>query len=77
MKSKIFERIRELLVDKYYVPYDDVKIDTVYEHLDIDSLTLLEIFVILDKEYKLTSSNSNISDEITIGQSIDNLLAGN
>ncbi|MBD2801579.1 acyl carrier protein [Xenorhabdus sp. M] len=77
MKTILFDRIKSLLTDKYYVSADNVTQDVIYEDLELDSLTLLEISVILEKEFNLIIPDGLISSEMSIYESIDTILNNN
>ncbi|PHM30072.1 acyl carrier protein [Xenorhabdus innexi] len=77
MKTIIFERIKSLLIGKYYVSVDNVTQDAIYEDLELDSLTLLEISVILEKEFNLIIPDGILSSEMSIDESIDTILNNN
>ncbi|REF26397.1 acyl carrier protein [Xenorhabdus cabanillasii] len=77
MKTILFDRIKSLLTDKYYVSADNVTQDVIYEDLELDSLTLLEISVILEKEFNLIIPDGLISSEMSIDESIDTILNNN
>ena len=77
MENKIFNRIKELLVEKYYVPSDKVTADVVYDDLELDSLVLLEISVTLEKEFSLKIPDGLVESEMTIGNSVSVILGNN
>lgn len=77
MEEKIFNRIKELLVDKYYVTAEKVTGSVVYDDLELDSLVLLEISVTLEKEFGLKISDGLVSSEMTIEHSVKTILENN
>ncbi|KAA0015597.1 acyl carrier protein [Salinicola corii] len=77
MENLIFSRIKELLVDKYYVPAEKVTDSVVYDDLGLDSLVLLEISVTLEKEFGLKIPDGIVSSEMAIEYSVKSILRNN
>ncbi|WFQ79404.1 phosphopantetheine-binding protein [Xenorhabdus sp. SF857] len=77
MKDMIFERIKSLLTDKYYVSVDKITENVIYDDLELDSLTLLEISVVLEKEFNLSIPDGLISSDMSIEASINKILNNN
>lgn len=77
MEEKIFSRIKELLVEKYYVPADKVIGNVVYDDLELDSLVLLEISVTLEKEFGLKIPDGLVESEMTIKHSVNIIISNN
>ncbi|KAF6666040.1 acyl carrier protein [Pantoea sp. EKM103V] len=77
MEDKIFSRIKEMLVDKYYVPYQKVTAEVAYDDLELDSLVLLEISVALEKEFDLKIPDGLVESEMSIGHSVSVILGNN
>ncbi|MDC9591578.1 acyl carrier protein [Xenorhabdus sp. XENO-10] len=75
MKDIIFDRIKSLLTDKYYVSVDEITKNVIYDELD--SLTLLEISVVLEKEFNLSIPDGLISSDMSIEVSINKILNNN
>ncbi|CDH01954.1 phosphopantetheine-binding protein [Xenorhabdus bovienii] len=77
MKGIIFDRIKSLLTDKYYVSVDEITKNVIYDDLDLDSLTLLEISVVLEKEFNLSIPDGLIFSDMSIEASINKILNNN
>ncbi|MDC9615231.1 phosphopantetheine-binding protein [Xenorhabdus khoisanae] len=77
MKDMIFDRIKSLLTDKYYVSVDKITENVIYDDLELDSLTLLEISVVLEKEFNLSIPDGLISSDMSIEASINKILNNN
>ncbi|MBE8597632.1 acyl carrier protein [Xenorhabdus sp. BG5] len=77
MKDMIFDRIKSLLTDKYYVSVDKITKNVIYDDLELDSLTLLEISVVLEKEFNLSIPDGLISSDMSIETSINKILNNN
>ncbi|MBD2784463.1 hypothetical protein ID858_12235 [Xenorhabdus sp. DI] len=77
MKDKIFNRIKTLLTDKYYVPAEKVFHNIIYDDLELDSLVLLEISVLLEKEFSLSIPDGLVSSSMSIEESINTILKNN
>ncbi|HWB71296.1 MAG TPA: acyl carrier protein [Egibacteraceae bacterium] len=48
--SPIYDRVKELLVDKFGVPAEDVSPEATFEDLDLDSLDLVEFALAAEEE---------------------------
>ncbi|MDE9518923.1 acyl carrier protein [Xenorhabdus bovienii] len=77
MKDIIFDRIKSLLTDKYYVSVDEITKNIIYDDLELDSLTLLEISVVLEKEFNLSIPDGLIFSDMSIEASINKILNNN
>lgn len=56
--SPIYDRVKDLLVDKFGVPAEDVSPEATFEDLDLDSLDLVEFALAAEEELGV-----RISDE--------------
>lgn len=54
MEAELVAMISRLLVDKYQVPEEQVRPQSKYSELDVDSLTLLEISISIERVFGLT-----------------------
>lgn len=77
MKDELMSRIYTLLTERYYVPTDKMTELTIYDHLDLDSLVLLEISVTLAKEFSISVPDGLVTSEMTIEQSVNEMIKFN
>lgn len=49
----IFEKIREVIVNQLGVDEDEVKLETSFEDLGVDSLDLFQIIIELEEEFNI------------------------
>jgi acyl carrier protein len=74
VREKIYNRIFDLLENSYYVPKGNISESAVYDSLELDSLVLLEISVILNKEFYLNIKDGDLLPTMKIGESINVIL---
>ncbi|TFH90264.1 phosphopantetheine-binding protein [Vibrio ouci] len=74
MKKDIYKRIADLLENSYHIVDSDISESAVYDDLELDSLVLLELSVILNKEFQLRIQHGQLEPSMTIGESIDVML---
>ena len=62
--ATVFERVRDIAVDKLSVDPDDVKTESSFtEDLDADSLDVVELVMALEEEFGTEDQPLEISDE--------------
>lgn len=49
----IFEKIRKIIVEQLGVSEDDIKLETSFEDLGIDSLDLFQIIIEIEEEFDI------------------------
>ncbi|MGF6398611.1 acyl carrier protein [Pseudomonas frederiksbergensis] len=77
MKEKLIEAITVMLKDKYQVPALQLHAEAVYEELSLDSLTLLEVSMALERGFDIKVPDGTILPEHTITKSVDSILLNN
>lgn len=77
MKDKLIEAITVMLRETYQVPAQQVHADAVYDELSLDSLTLLEVSMALERGFDLKVPDGTILPEHTIAKSVDSILLSN
>jgi acyl carrier protein len=69
--SAVYNRVKELLVDKFGVPAEDVRPDATFEELDVDSLDLAELSQIIEDEFGVQLKGDDVGKIKTVGDAID------
>jgi acyl carrier protein len=71
----IEERITRILLDTFKVRPDSLGPDTTYADLDFDSLSTVEVALILDDEFGISLRDGAITDTMTVTETAE-LVAG-
>ncbi|GAA3078088.1 acyl carrier protein [Streptomyces olivoverticillatus] len=73
--SAIAQRIAEIMVDKFEVPTQKVDVNAEFETMELDSLVLVELAVMLQKQYGVAVDDWEIEEAKTIENTAALLLA--
>jgi acyl carrier protein len=73
--SAVYDRVKELLVDKFGVPAEDVRPDATFEQLDLDSLDLVEFALAAEEELGVRITDEEAEDLETLDDAIKLLEA--
>lgn len=73
MSEIIFEKIANILSAKKGVTREDIKIESSFEELGLDSLDAVELISDLEDEFKVTIPNVELQSIKTIQQAVDGL----
>lgn len=73
--SAIAQRIAEIMVDKFEVPAQKVDVNAEFETMELDSLVLVELAVMLQKQYGVAVDDWEIEEAKTIENTAALLLA--
>jgi acyl carrier protein len=73
MSETIFEKIAQILSSKKGVSQEDIKIESSFEELGLDSLDAVELISDLEDEFKVTIPNVELQNIKTIQQAVDGL----
>lgn len=71
--SAVYDRVADLLVDKFGVPKDDISPEATFEDLDLDSLDLVEFAMAAEEELGVRISDEEAEDLDTLQDTV-NLL---
>ncbi|UMP06848.1 acyl carrier protein [Amycolatopsis sp. EV170708-02-1] len=63
----MFEVLQEILVDKLKIPAAEVRAEVTPEDADLDSLTIVELSMVLEKEFGIEISEDEIKSAATLG----------
>jgi acyl carrier protein len=68
--SAVYDRVKELLVDKFGVPEEDIKPESTFEELDLDSLDLVEFALAAEEELGVRISDDEAEDLETLQETV-------
>lgn len=63
METQVFEQIKKTIKDRFG---KDVQLDTVLNETGIDSLTLLDLVVDVEKEHNVTITDEELISMVTV-----------
>lgn len=67
-------RLSEIIEEIAGVPKDDVRTDSHFTDLDIDSLTLVEVVVAAEECFQVAIGDELVKDFKTVGNIVDHVL---
>jgi acyl carrier protein len=74
MKEEIFAKIAGLIAaNNKEIPVEQIKMESSFEELNMDSLDGITIISDLEKEYDLILSNEEVANIRTVGQAVEAL----
>ncbi len=73
MSETIFKKIAEILSAKKGVNQEEIKIESSFEELGLDSLDAVELISDLEDEFQVTIPNVELQNIKTIQQAVDGL----
>jgi acyl carrier protein len=73
--SAVYDRVAELLTDKFGVDSDDIKPDATFEDLDLDSLDLVEFALAAEEELGVRISDDEAAELETLDDTVKLLEA--
>jgi len=71
----IFEKLKEIIVDKLSVDENEVTLDSSFEDLGADSLDIVEIVMALEEEFDIEISDDEAEQAKTVGDVVNYLTA--
>jgi acyl carrier protein len=66
MPAPVFERLTALLNSRFGVPSDELRPDATFDELDLDSLALVELVMVVQKEFGVPFGEDEISPQATV-----------
>ena len=66
----VFDKVKELLVDKFGVPTDEVTPEATFEDLDLDSLDLVEFALAAEEEMGVRISDEEAENLATVQDTV-------
>ena len=71
----IEERITKILIDDFKVRHANIGPDTTFNDLAIDSLVIVELVLVLAKEFAIPLHDGELTDTMTIREAAEVLVA--
>lgn len=71
----VYDRVKELLVDKFGVPADDISPEATFDDLDLDSLDLVEFALAAEEDLGVRISDEEAEELETLGDAVSLLEA--
>lgn len=68
--SAVYNKVVELLTDKFGVPADDISPEATFEDLDLDSLDLVEFSMAAEDELGVEISDEEAAELKTLGDAV-------
>jgi acyl carrier protein len=66
----VYDRVKELLVDKFGVPAEDVTPEATFEDLDLDSLDLVEFAMAAEEDLGVRITDEEAEDLKTLSDTV-------
>ncbi len=71
----VYDRVKELLVDKFGVPADEISPEATFDDLDLDSLDLVEFALAAEEDLGVRISDEEAEELETLGDAVSLLEA--
>jgi acyl carrier protein len=68
--STVYTRTKDLLVDKFGIPGEDVRPEATFGELDLDSLDLVEFALAAEEEFGVRISDEEAEQFETLGDAV-------
>lgn len=68
--TAVYDRVKDLLVDKFGVPEDELSMEATFEGLDLDSLDLVEFALAAEEELGVRITDEEAEDLETLGDTV-------
>jgi len=67
----VYDKVKDLLVDKFGVPADEVTAEATFEDLDLDSLDLVEFALAAEEEMGVRITDEEAERLVTVQDTVD------
>ena len=75
-REEVFEKVKEILVDKLSVDEEKVTIDARFqEDLETDSLDLVELVMTMEEDFGIKITDEEASEIKTVGDAVDFVMS--
>lgn len=68
--SEVYDRVKDLLTDKFGVPEDSIRPEATFEDLDLDSLDLVEFALAAEEELGVPISDEEAAELETLADTV-------
>jgi acyl carrier protein len=68
--SPVYDRVKDLLVDKFGVPAEDISPESTFDELDLDSLDLVEFALAAEEELGVRISDEEAEELETLADAV-------
>lgn len=73
--SAVYDRVKDLLIEKFGVPADDITPQSTFEELDLDSLDLVEFALAAEEDLGVRISDEEAEQLTTLDDTVQLLEA--
>jgi acyl carrier protein len=73
MSTEVFDRIKDLIVNKKGVEADKVNLDSTFEELGLDSLDAVELVADMEEIFNVNIPNTDLQNFKSIRQAVEGL----
>lgn len=73
MDQELYDKVKNILVETFQVPEDDISEDATFESLDLDSLDLVELTMAIEEETGITIEDEEAEEINTVGEAVSKL----
>jgi acyl carrier protein len=67
----VFGTLKEILIGKFQVPAELITPETTRDEADLDSLLMVELSLVLEREIGVVVSHHDLHDTDTVGEMVD------
>jgi acyl carrier protein len=68
--NAVYDRVTELLIEKFGVPAEDIAVDATFEELDLDSLDLVEFALAAEEDLGVRITDDEAEELATLGDAV-------
>ncbi len=68
--SPVYDRVKELLIDKFGVPADEISPESTFEDMDLDSLDLVEFALAAEEDLGVRISDEEAEQLTTLSDTV-------
>ncbi|HEX2028528.1 MAG TPA: acyl carrier protein [Nitriliruptorales bacterium] len=73
MNQELYDKVKNILVETFQVPEEDISEDATFESLDLDSLDLVELTMAIEEETGITIEDEEAEEINTVGEAVNKL----
>jgi acyl carrier protein len=68
--TPVYDRVTDLLISKFGVPAEDIRLDATFDDLDLDSLDLVEFALAAEEDLGVRISDDEAEELDTLGDAV-------